>query len=75
MSVYVTFYSTHDAIKSQRIGAKQGWTCELVPVPRDISANCGMALFVERGSPDGVRSTLEGGGVEPQGVVERDESH
>ena len=70
--IYVTFYTTHDAIKSQRVGERLGWECELVPVPRDLSANCGMALAVEQESCAGVGEALTGVGVSPQGLVERD---
>lgn len=40
----ITFYSTHYAIKAEKILKNNGIDAELVPVPRKFSSNCGIAL-------------------------------
>jgi len=39
----VTFYSTHHALKAEKV-LKKEVEILVVPVPRSISANCGIAL-------------------------------
>ena len=42
-SIFV-FNSTRDAIKAERACLRRGVDCQAVPVPRDITAECGIAL-------------------------------
>ena len=39
----VTFYSTHHALKAEKV-LKKEIKISVVPVPRSISANCGIAI-------------------------------
>ncbi|MHC4184005.1 MAG: DUF3343 domain-containing protein [Planctomycetota bacterium] len=43
----VTFHSTHYALKSERVLKKAKYNIKLVPVPRQFSSNCGLALQFE----------------------------
>lgn len=40
----VAFHSTHHAIAAERLGKEAGWSMEMIPTPRDISASCGLSL-------------------------------
>jgi len=40
----ITFHSTHYALKSERVLKKAKYNIKLVPVPRQFSSNCGLAL-------------------------------
>ncbi len=40
----ITFPSIHDALKAEKHCRKAGFKVKLIPVPRHISSNCGMAL-------------------------------
>ena len=54
----LTFYSTSGAIAVERYCKSNGVPGRLLPVPREISASCGMAWAVpieERERLDGVR--------------------
>ncbi len=42
----VIFQSTHDVIKAERLCLKHGIACQAIPVPRELSAQCGIALEI-----------------------------
>ncbi len=43
-SLLLTFDGIHDVIKAERLLLGLGLTCDLVPTPRTLSSDCGMAL-------------------------------
>jgi len=43
MSIFL-FESIHLVIKAEKLLRKENIACEIIPVPRDISAECGMAI-------------------------------
>ena len=43
----VLFKSTRAVIKAERLGKKNGIRCSIIPVPRTISSECGMAIEVD----------------------------
>jgi hypothetical protein len=42
--VIAVFDSTRSAILAERVCVAAGLSCQAIPVPRDISAGCGIAL-------------------------------
>ena len=40
---YITFHSTHLALKFENLLKKNNLTVKIIPVPRQISASCGLA--------------------------------
>ena len=40
------FQSTHDVILAERAVRTRGIPCRVIPVPRSISSECGMALDI-----------------------------
>ena len=40
----VTFDATHYALKAERVMKKAKYNVKLIPVPRQFSSNCGLAL-------------------------------
>ncbi len=42
--ILILFQSTHHAIKAERIFAKTGLNYRVIPVPQEISADCGSSL-------------------------------
>ena len=48
MKTLFLFVSTHDVIRAERLCAAGGMTVRVVAVPRQLSAECGMALEVLR---------------------------
>ena len=45
--VLLTFQSTHQAIRGERVALALGLTCDLIPVPRSINSECGFGLWLE----------------------------
>ena len=44
---FLLFPSVRYAIKAEALCRKQGVTCQVMPVPRQISSECGMCLEVD----------------------------
>jgi hypothetical protein len=47
--VIAVFDSTRAAINAEKLCAKTGVSCQVIPVPRDLSAECGIALEINAG--------------------------
>jgi Protein of unknown function (DUF3343) len=61
--IIILFHSTRDAINAERSCLRKGISCQAIPVPRDLSAECGIALDVDRESVVEVKSILEKEGI------------
>jgi hypothetical protein len=64
----VLFYSTSAAIRAEKLTQEAGLKVKLIPVPRQLSSDCGISLRFEWDQADAVRSILEEKGVETQRV-------
>ncbi len=53
------FKSTRDAIKAERILKARHKKIKVIPVPRTISSECGIALELLQEEPDHLRDILE----------------
>lgn len=60
----VTFPSTHYAIRAERAAMKSGIPIRMIPVPRQISANCNMGMEASIDQTDSLRAVLETQGIE-----------
>jgi hypothetical protein len=54
----VTFFASHHAMRAEKVLKKNGFAVALVPGPREISANCGVALQFEYYLAERVRELL-----------------
>jgi len=43
----ILFYTIHDVLKAEKILKQQKITHELVPVPRNLSSDCGMCVKLQ----------------------------
>jgi hypothetical protein len=59
MRILLLFRNTRDAISAERIIRGEEIDCRVVPAPRYISADCGMALEIEEESKEKVLASLE----------------
>ena len=41
------FRSTRDVIRTEKTFRAEGLVCRVIPVPRSVSPNCGMALEID----------------------------
>lgn len=60
----VVFRSSHLAVRAEKVVAKLGIECKLIPVPRHLSSDCGVALRFHLPDFDRVQSALTNAHVE-----------
>lgn len=65
----ILFYSVNGAIKAEKILKREGVPYKLIPVPRHLSSDCGLALRFEKKDEARVRELIEGK-VEIQGIFD-----
>jgi len=65
---YVVVYSTSQAIKIEKLLQERSITSKLVPVPRQISSDCGVCLQIEGSDIDAVEEILSQALIEVQGI-------
>lgn len=44
---YLFFHTIHDVLKADKVLKKKGARYELVPVPRNLSSDCGMCIKLD----------------------------
>ena len=64
----VTFFASHHAMRAEKVLVKAGLTVALVPGPREISPNCGVALQFEYIYTERVRTLLAENKVQIEGM-------
>jgi hypothetical protein len=64
----VLFYTTSSAIRAEKVLKKAQVNVKLVPTPRELSSDCGIALRFDWIEAENVRTLLDTGGVEIQGI-------
>ena len=64
------FYSTHDAMAFEEYCHAQGAEGRLIPLPKEISAGCGLAWSAPPDDEEGLMSLLRASGITPQHVRE-----
>lgn len=66
--VVITFSSTHHALKAEKVLKKADIPAKVIPVPRNISSDCGVALRFEKQFEDEVRTELNVENIEVAGI-------
>lgn len=64
----VLVYSTSYAIRAEKVLARAGIDCKLIPVPRHLSSDCGVCVRVQRADREAARQALEEAGMEMEGI-------
>jgi hypothetical protein len=64
----VLFDSIHHVIAAEEAFQQQGVWCDLTPVPRQLSSNCGMAIEFREDDWEAARFVLNGLQVRPRSV-------
>ena len=62
--------STGHAIRAEKVLQMANIGCKLIPVPRQISSNCGVCIRVERTDVDTARIALEKNKVDFESIHE-----
>ena len=70
MSAYsvVLFHSTAHAIRAETVLQRAGFRIKMIPTPRQISSDCGMALRFDRVDQEAVAATLKENRVPINGI-------
>ncbi len=66
--IVLTFASTHRALQAEKVFQSREIPCVTIPVPRQISAGCGLALRFAVTQEAVVQAVVASGAVEVQGL-------
>ncbi|MDH7481638.1 MAG: DUF3343 domain-containing protein [Armatimonadota bacterium] len=64
----VLFHSQSSAFRAEKILLKAGIECRLIPIPRSLSSDCGVAARFEWARVADVERALNAADVEIQGI-------
>jgi hypothetical protein len=64
----VLFASTHFAIRAEKIAKEKGLDVKLVPVPRQLSSDCGVCLRFSWDQKNRIEEVLNQAGLQTEGV-------
>jgi hypothetical protein len=64
----VLFHSTSHAIRAEKVLQRAGLAIKMIPTPRQLSSDCGMALRFGRTDEERVALLLEEKGVPVNGI-------
>ena len=64
----VLFYSTSGALRAEKLARRHGLEVRLIPVPRQLSSDCGMSLRFELARCQEIERILAQAGVEWQRI-------
>ncbi|WP_458397253.1 DUF3343 domain-containing protein [Anaerotignum sp.] len=70
MKLIITFHTTTEAMAMEKACKETGADGRLIPVPRAISAGCGLAWCAKLESEESLRNLMEEKGILPQAVQE-----
>jgi hypothetical protein len=62
------FDSTSAALRAEKVVGERGIPVKLIPVPRQISSDCGVCLRFPQDQEAQVRTILQDAGVDLQGI-------
>jgi len=64
----ILVYSTSYALRAEKVLAKAGISCKLIPVPRHLSSDCGVCVRIDQANRERVLQELEDARVEIEGI-------
>ncbi len=71
-TVVVSFHTTTDALSFKEAASRAQWKGRLTPIPRQLSAGCGMAWQEPNGSLEQAKLLAENNCLEVEQIVELD---
>jgi hypothetical protein len=63
----ILFFTSNHAFRAEKLLAREGISCKLIPVPRHLSSDCGVCARIDGDHLDQARRVLEDSKVETQG--------
>jgi hypothetical protein len=61
-------YSTSHALRAEKVLAEAEVDCKLIPVPRQLSSDCGVCVRVRTADREATRRALDEVGLETEGI-------
>jgi hypothetical protein len=65
----ILVHSTSHAIHLEKLLGKRGVVCKMIPVPRQLSSDCGVCIRVPRTRLEAAREAVEASKIDVQGIV------
>ena len=65
----ILVYSTSHAMHIEKLLGKRGVACKMIPVPRQISSDCGVCIRILQAHVEVARQTVEAARIEIQGIA------
>ena len=62
----VTFFTVHQALRAEKALMEAGFRITIIPVPREISSDCGVALAFACGDETRVKAVLDSNTVKTE---------
>jgi hypothetical protein len=70
LKLVITFHTTTEAMAMEKACKESGADGRIIPVPRSISAGCGLAWCAKPESIDSLKDLMEKQGIIPQEIQE-----
>lgn len=70
MKLYITFYTTAEAMATSKLSKEENLGGRLVPIPRTISSSCGMAYEIDISLKERVMELLKERDIEWEHIAE-----
>ncbi len=70
LKLVITFHTTTEAMQMEKVCKEIGGEGRLIPVPRAITAGCGLAWAAKPESKDALMALMQKKGINPQAVQE-----
>jgi len=64
----ILFPSIHFVLQAEKMIMGKGFSIDLIPVPRQLSSDCGICMLIEWEQKEMLYTLLEQGGVRIEGV-------
>lgn len=66
----ILVYSTSHAMRIEKLLAERGIACKMIPVPRQISSDCGVCVRILRQDVAAACAVVAAARIEIQGIVD-----
>ena len=70
LKLVVTFHTTADAMAMEKACKESGTPGRVIPVPRAISAGCGLAWCADLSAREEITAMMQKAGIEPEDLHE-----
>lgn len=65
----ILVHSTSHAIHLEKLLGRRGVACKLIPVPRQVSSDCGVCIRIPLAQLGAARETVEAAKIDIQGIT------